>query len=36
MAALKSSGIAVSERNGCAVVPPGAAHGATLIFETPK
>ena len=36
MAALKSSGIAASERNGSVVVPPDAAHGATLIFETPK
>ena len=36
MAALKSSGIAASERNGRVVVPPDAAHGATLIFESPK
>jgi hypothetical protein len=36
MAALKSSGIAASERDGRVVVPPDAAHGATLIFETPK
>jgi hypothetical protein len=36
MAALKSSGIAASERDGCVVVPPHAAHGATLIFETAK
>jgi hypothetical protein len=36
MSALKSSGIAVTERDGSVVVPPDAAHGATLIFETPK
>jgi catechol 2,3-dioxygenase-like lactoylglutathione lyase family enzyme len=36
MAALKRSGIAAAERNGRVVVPPDAAHGATLIFETPK
>jgi Glyoxalase-like domain len=36
MAALKNSGIAASERNGRVVVPPDAAHGATLIFESPK
>jgi len=36
MAALKSSGIAGTERDGRIVVPPYAAHGATLIFETAK
>jgi Glyoxalase-like domain len=36
MAALKSSGIAASERAGSVIVPPDAAHGATLIFETAK
>jgi catechol 2,3-dioxygenase-like lactoylglutathione lyase family enzyme len=36
MAALKSSGIAAAERDGRVVVPPHAAHGATLIFEAPK
>jgi hypothetical protein len=36
LAALKSSGIAASERDGRVVVPPDAAHGATLIFESPK
>jgi hypothetical protein len=36
MIALKSSGIAASERDGSIVVPPDAARGATLIFETPK
>ena len=36
MAALQSSGIAASERDGSVVVPPDAAHGATLIFETAK
>jgi hypothetical protein len=36
MSALKSSGIAAAERNGSTVVPPHAAHGATLIFESPK
>jgi hypothetical protein len=36
MAVLKSGGIAASERNGSAVVPPASAHGATLIFESPK
>ena len=36
MTALKSSGIAASERDGRVVVPPHAAHGATLIFETVK
>jgi hypothetical protein len=36
MSALKSSGIAASERGGRVVVPPDAAHGATLIFEGPK
>jgi hypothetical protein len=34
--ALKSNGIAATERNGSVVVPPDAAHGATLIFETSK
>ena len=36
MSALKSNGIAAAERDGTVVVPPDAAHGATLIFETPK
>jgi hypothetical protein len=36
MSALKSSGIAATERDGGVVVPPDAAHGATLIFETSK
>jgi catechol 2,3-dioxygenase-like lactoylglutathione lyase family enzyme len=36
MAALKSDGIAAAERGSAVVVPPDAAHGATLIFETPK
>jgi catechol 2,3-dioxygenase-like lactoylglutathione lyase family enzyme len=36
MAALQSSGIAAAERDGRVIVPPDAAHGATLIFETPK
>jgi hypothetical protein len=36
LSALKSSGIAASERGGSVVVPPDAAHGATLIFESPK
>jgi catechol 2,3-dioxygenase-like lactoylglutathione lyase family enzyme len=36
MSALKSSGIAVTERDGSVIVPPDAAHGATLIFETSK
>jgi hypothetical protein len=36
MAALKGSGVAVTERNGSVVVPPHAAHGATLIFESAK
>jgi catechol 2,3-dioxygenase-like lactoylglutathione lyase family enzyme len=36
MAALKSSGIAAAERDGQVVVPPDAAHGATLIFEPTK
>jgi hypothetical protein len=36
MSALKSSDIPASERDGSVVVPPDAAHGATLIFETPK
>jgi catechol 2,3-dioxygenase-like lactoylglutathione lyase family enzyme len=34
--ALKSSGIAATERDRSVVVPPDAALGATLIFETPK
>ncbi len=36
MSALKSSGIAATERDGRVFVPPDAAHGATLIFEGPK
>jgi hypothetical protein len=36
MAALKSSRIAAAERDDSVVVPPDAAHGATLIFEPPK
>ena len=36
MSALKSSGIAADERDGSVVVPPDAAHGATLIFEASK
>jgi hypothetical protein len=36
MAALKSSGVAATEHDGSVVVPPHAAHGATLIFEGPK
>jgi hypothetical protein len=36
MAALKSSGIAASGRDGSIVVPPQAARGATLIFGTAK
>src|SRR6185295_179141 len=36
MSAFKSSGIAAAERDGSTVVPPHAAHGATLIFENPK
>jgi hypothetical protein len=36
MAALKSNGVAVAERDGRVVVLPDAAHGATLIFESPK
>jgi catechol 2,3-dioxygenase-like lactoylglutathione lyase family enzyme len=36
MSALKSCGIAATERGGSVVVPPDAAHGATLIFETSK
>jgi catechol 2,3-dioxygenase-like lactoylglutathione lyase family enzyme len=36
LSALKSSGIAAAERGGKIVVPPDAAHGATLIFEHPK
>jgi hypothetical protein len=36
MSALKSSGIAATDRNGSVVVPPHGAHGATLIFETSK
>jgi hypothetical protein len=36
MAALQSSGIAASERDGNLVVPPDAAHGAVLIFEPAK
>jgi hypothetical protein len=34
MAALQSSGIAATERDRRVVVPPDAAHGATLIFES--
>jgi catechol 2,3-dioxygenase-like lactoylglutathione lyase family enzyme len=33
---LKNSGVAVTERDGRVVVPPRAAYGATLMFETPK
>jgi hypothetical protein len=36
MSALKKGDIAVVERNGNMVVPPDAAFGATLIFETSK
>ena len=36
LSALKGSGIAAAERDGRIIVPPHAAHGATLIFETPK
>jgi catechol 2,3-dioxygenase-like lactoylglutathione lyase family enzyme len=36
MAVLKSSGIAATQRDGRVVVAPDAAHGATLIFESPK
>jgi glyoxalase-like protein len=36
MSALKRSGIAATERDGRLVVPPDAAHGATLIFEATK
>jgi hypothetical protein len=36
MSALKSSGIAATDRNGSVVVPPDAAHGATLIFQNLK
>jgi hypothetical protein len=36
MSALESNGIAAAERDGRVVVPPDAAHGATLIFETSK
>jgi hypothetical protein len=36
MSALKAGGIPAAERDGCVVVPPDAAHGATLIFETSK
>jgi hypothetical protein len=35
LAALKTAGIAASERDGKIVVPPDAGHGATLIFERP-
>jgi hypothetical protein len=36
ISALKGSGIPAAERDGSVVVPPDAAHGATLIFETSK
>jgi hypothetical protein len=36
LSALKRNGIAASERDGSVVVPPDAAYGATLIFETAK
>jgi Glyoxalase-like domain len=36
MAALKSNGIAVFERDGSVIVPPDASYGATLIFQTAK
>jgi len=36
MSAFRSRDIAAAERDGNVVVPPDAAHGATLIFETAK
>jgi hypothetical protein len=33
---LRSAGIGASQRDSGVVVPPGAAHGATLIFQTAK
>jgi catechol 2,3-dioxygenase-like lactoylglutathione lyase family enzyme len=36
LSALERSGIAAAEHDGRVVVPPQAAHGATLIFEAPK
>jgi hypothetical protein len=36
MSKLKNAGITAAERNGNFVVPPDAAFGATLIFESPK
>ena len=36
MSALENGGITAVERSGKVVVPPDAAFGATLIFETPK